>query len=110
MCIKRGDIYYVEKTDKSTGCEQNAGRPAIIISNNIGNNMSNIKQVVFLTTEAKNKLPTHVSINSAKYPSTALCEQIFTVSDKRLGKYYGKCTEDEMEKINKALAISIGLE
>ena len=110
MCIKRGDIYYVEKTGKSTGCEQNAGRPAIIVSNNIGNNMSNIKQVVLLTTETKHKLPTHVSINSAKYPSTALCEQIFTVSDKRLGKYYGKCTEDEMEKINKALAISIGLE
>ena len=72
--------------------------------------MSNIKQVVFLTTETKHKLPTHISINSAKYPSTALCEQIFTVSDKRLGKYYGKCTEDEMGKINKALAISIGLE
>lgn len=32
MEIKRGDIWYVSK-DNYTGCEQAAGRPAIIVSN-----------------------------------------------------------------------------
>lgn len=36
MKIKRGDIWYVSK-DNYTGCEQAAGRPAIIVSNEKNN-------------------------------------------------------------------------
>ena len=36
MEIKRGDIWYVSK-DNYTGCEQAAGRPAIIVSNEKNN-------------------------------------------------------------------------
>ena len=36
MEIKRGDIWYVSK-DNNTGCEQAAGRPAIIVSNEKNN-------------------------------------------------------------------------
>ena len=108
--IRRGDIYYVRESKDSVGSEQKGYRPAIVISNNIGNKYSKIKQVVYITTKNKNEIPTHVVINSAKYTSIAICEQIFSVSDERIEKYVGHCTEEEMEKIDKALMISIGLD
>ena len=111
--IRRGDIYYVRGYLDAVGSEQKANgksRPAIVISNNIGNKYSKIKQVVYITTKNKNEIPTHVVINSAKYTSIAICEQIFSVSDERIEKYVGHCTEEEMKKIDKALMISIGLD
>ena len=111
--IRRGDIYYVRGYSDAVGSEQKANgksRPAIVISNNIGNKYSKIKQVVYITTKNKNEIPTHVVINSAKYTSIAICEQIFSVSDERIGRYVGHCTEEEMEKIDKALMISSGLD
>ena len=111
--IRRGDIYYVRGCLDAVGSEQKANgksRPAIVISNNIGNKHSKIKQVVYITTKNKNEIPTHVVINSAKYTSIAICEQIFSVSDERIEKYVGHCTEEEMGKIDKALMISIGLD
>ena len=108
--IRRGDIYYVREIKDAVGSEQKGYRPAIVISNNVGNKHSKIKQVVYITTKNKNEIPTHVVINSAKYTSIAICEQIFSVSDERIGRYVGHCTEDEIEKLDKALMISIGLD
>jgi mRNA interferase MazF len=45
-----------------------------------------------------------------KVPSTALCEQIDTVSKGRLGNYVRKCTDEEMDAIDKALMYSLGIE
>ena len=39
MDIKRGDIYYIDKYP-TTGSEQQAGRPAIIVSNEKNNQHS----------------------------------------------------------------------
>lgn len=85
------------------------GRPAVIINNDIGNNAAPILEVVYLTTQEKKPLPTHVKINSSKYPSTVLCEQIDTVNKDKVGDYIGQCSMAEMKKIDAALAVSIGI-
>lgn len=66
-------------------------------------------EVVYLTSREKKLMPTHVKIKSSPIPSIALCEQIETVYKKRIGKYLAKATMDEMKRIDKALAVSIGL-
>ena len=81
------------------------GRPAVIISNDIGNNAAPILEVVYLTTQEKKPLPTHVKINSSKYPSTVLCEQIDTVNKDKVGDYIGQCSMAEMKKIDAALSL-----
>lgn len=106
--LRRGDIYYIDK-EIVYGSEQQGGRPGIIVSNNVGNVESDIVQVVYITTQPKNDLPTHVTIHSAKQISTALCEQVWTISKSRVGDYVGRITEDEMVKIDRALAISLGI-
>lgn len=109
MAIKRGEIYYIESIYNEQGSEQRAGRPAIIVSNNKNNDSSDTVEVVYLTTKPKKDLPTHVTIHSAPRESTALCEQIATVSVERIGSYYSECTEAEMDAMDVATMISLGM-
>lgn len=108
--FKRGDIYYIKNFEGAVDSEQKGTRPAVIVSNNIGNKHSPNISIAYLTTaEKKNQLPTHVEINSAKEKSIVLCECIKEVSKSRVLEYIGKVTAGEMELINRALAISLGL-
>lgn len=104
----RGDMFFVTRRgDDSIGAEMRSGRPAIIVSNDISNKFSDVVEVVFLTSREKKELPTHVQV-VGKVLSTALCEQINTVSKARLGNFIRSCTDEEMANIDKALMESLG--
>ena len=104
----RGKICFIGK-GIAVGSEQAGDRPAIIFSSDEQNRSSREVEVVFLTTKKKNLMPTHVPVDSAPDPSIALCEQIQTVDKWRIKEYLGTATWEEMEKIDQALAISLGL-
>lgn len=108
MQIKRGDIFYI-KAFRTTGSEQRPGRPAVIVSNDDNNSCSATVEVVYLTTQPKTNLPTHVEIYSSARKSIAICEQITTVALERLGDYSGHVTEDEMADIDLAMLVSLDL-
>ena len=108
--IFRGEIYYVYPSGGGVGSEQSAGRPAIVVSNDKANQHSPVIEMVYLTTQPKNSLPTHVDITSAERPSIALCEQIHSVSKNRVGGFIAKCTDREMAMIDGALCVSLGIE
>lgn len=108
--VRRGEIFYIMSGTQSTGCEQKADRPAIIVSNNKCNIFSKFVEVVYLTKQPKTDLPTHVTINSSGRTSTALCEQVHSVSIDRVGDYVGICTDYEIYMIDIALAVSLGLD
>lgn len=106
--VYRGDIFCIA-TGGYVGSEQKAGRPGIIVSNDTANKHSPNVEVVFLTSQEKKPLPTHVEV-VCKVPSTALCENIQTVAKERLGDFIRSCTTSEMKKIDNALLISLGME
>lgn len=109
MQIKRGDIFYVTG-GYATGSEQRPGRPAIIVSNDRNNEHSPTVEVVYLTTKPKRDLPTHTRVKSLSRDSTAICEQITTVSVERIGEFCGHITEAEQAALEKALAVSLGVD
>lgn len=104
----RGNIYYVEPY-QTVGSEQRAGRPAIIVSNDMANKHSPVVEVVYLTAQPKVDLPTHVTIRSTNRESTALCEQITSVSKDRIGSFLCTATHDELQRIDIALLTSLDL-
>ena len=106
--VFKGEIYYIYPRE-TVGCEQTGGRPGIIVSNDVGNEHSKIVEIVYLTTKEKKPLPTHVEINSANRRSTALCEQIETVSKERIGDYINSVTQNELNEIERALLISLDI-
>lgn len=110
MEIKRGDIWYVESSYAAVGSEQRPGRPAIVVSNDKNNQHSSTVDMVYLTTQPKHDLPTHVTIRSTNRVSTAICEQITTVAIERIGSYCGQATDEEMAAIDRAMLISLGIQ
>lgn len=106
--FKRGEIYYIEPY-YTTGSEQRAGRPAVIVSNEKNNEYSSTVEVVYLTTQPKHDLPTHVTVRGTGRESIALCEQITSVSTERVGEYCGECNSQELSCIDTALMISLDL-
>jgi mRNA-degrading endonuclease toxin of MazEF toxin-antitoxin module len=106
--MKRGEIYYI--TDRNTlGCEIRGARPGVIVSNDILNQTSNVVEVVYLTAQTKKAQPTHAIVNATGRESTALCEQVDTVSTLLVGDYCGTCSEDEMLAIERGLLASLDL-
>ena len=108
--VKRGEIYYIHKACNTEGSEQIAGRPGIIVSNDANNKHSETVEVVYCTSQEKKNIPTHTCIYSTGRQSTALCEQIMTISKSRIGDYLGVCTAAEMRSIDNCLRVSIGVE
>lgn len=106
--IRRGDIFYVYKF-ATEGSEQETGRPAVVVSNPSINRNSKVVEVVYLTTQPKKDMSTHAYIISSGCPSTALCEQISSVSIDKLGDWIGSCSPAEMHDIDMACLASLGI-
>ena len=102
--IRRGDVVYVD--DKLHASKP---RPAVIVSNNMCNTYSPMVTIVYLTTKPKKPLPTHTAI-LCKVPSTALCENIYTVSKTCLGSYVRSCTHSELKGLEQALCCSLAID
>lgn len=108
---KCGEIYNVD-FGKNKDSVQSGIRPAIIVSNNIGNANSPNVIVIPLTSKIKKEnMPTHVVIepskeNGLKYKSMALCENLTTISKKQLNIKIGNVRKENMAKISCAMYIA----
>ena len=112
MEIRRGDVFYVRNEDIATKAphEQGGIRPAVIIQNNVGNHYSPTVIVAYLTAKQKKPMPTHVHTFTTPKPSIIMCEHIATISKERLLEYICSFSENEMDEIDSALAVSLGLQ
>ena len=107
--FSRGEIYYIDFGD-GVGSEQKGYRPAVIISNNIGNRNSTTVIVAAITTLRPNKvkLPTHVYVGTETgldNPSLILLEQIRTISKERVSDYVGTLSEGQIKALWRALVV-----
>ena len=114
MVVKRGDMFYADLSPV-VGSEQGGVRPVVIIQNDLGNKHSPTVIAAAITSQTgKNKLPTHIEINSVDYglksDSVILAEQIRTIDKSRLKEKIGHIDDNTvMSKINNALGVSFGL-
>lgn len=108
--VMRGEIYYISHGKSYyTDPRNEDGRPAVVVSCDQLNKNSECVEIVYLTSQEKRPMPSHVSV-MCKVPSTAICETIYTVSKDRIGDFIRCCTEAETQAINTALACSLGIE
>ena len=107
--IRRGEIFYIARGGATNGSEQFADRPAVVVSNDENNKHSGVIEVVYMTTQPKTDLPTHVTVRSTGRLSTVLREQVSSVSTDRVNNYIGQVSEQEMKNIDIALMISLQL-
>lgn len=109
---KRGSIY-LARLWAAEHSEQSGVRPVLIISNDIGNEVSPTVIVAAITSKLdKPSLPTHVfTANDCglRDDSIILLEQIRTLDKHRLGRHIGNLKDNIMKEVNGALAISVGI-
>ena len=113
VVIKRGDIFYADLRPV-VGSEQGGVRPVIIIQNDTGNKHSPTVICAAITSRMnKAKLPTHVELDSTKCDlvkdSVILLEQLRTIDKKRLKDKVCHVDREIIEKVDKALLISLEL-
>lgn len=113
VVVKRGDIFYAELSPV-IGSEQGGIRPVLIVQNDIGNQYSPTTIIAAITSQiSKAKLPTHVEIAAQKSGlsknSVVLAEQVRTIDKRRLKDKICSIDKALMNKVNKALEVSLGL-
>ena len=111
--MKRGDIFYADLRPV-IGSEQGGIRPVLIIQNDVGNRHSPTVICAAITSKMnKAKLPTHIELNAARYDmdkdSVILLEQLRTIDKKRLKDRICHLDGEIMQKVNRALEISLEL-
>lgn len=114
MTVKRGDIYYADLSPV-IGSEQGGVRPVLIIQNDVGNKYSPTVIAAAITSQKdKTKLPTHIQVNASgcglAKDSIVLLEQVRTIDKQRLKEKMGSLDISSMDKVNKALTVSFGLQ
>jgi len=112
MTIKRGELYYADLSPV-VGSEQGGVRPVLVVQNDVGNKYSPTVIAAAVTSKInKAKLPTHIELPSSQYglarDSVILLEQIRTLDKRRLKERIGELNEVTMDKVDKAILISLG--
>ncbi|HQA07675.1 MAG TPA: type II toxin-antitoxin system PemK/MazF family toxin [Syntrophomonadaceae bacterium] len=112
--IKRGEIYFAQ-LNPVIGSEQGGIRPVLIVQNDIGNQYSPTTIILAITSQInKAKLPTHVELKAKEYglerDSVILAEQVRTIDKSRLKQRIAVLKQETMQRVDQALAISLGLQ
>lgn len=112
MTVKRGDIYYADLSPV-IGSEQGGVRPVLIIQNDIGNRYSPTVIAAAITSQQeKSNLPTHIKLDAGcglAKDSIVLLEQVRTIDKKRLKEKMGALDVPSMNRVDRALSVSFGL-
>ena len=112
--MKLGDVYYADLRPV-IGSEQGGIRPVLIVQNDVGNRHSPTVICAAITSKMnKAKLPTHIELSAGIYDmdkdSVVLLEQLRTIDKKRLKDRVCHLDNEIMQKINRALKISLELD
>jgi len=112
IVIRRGDIFTV-KLDPITGADKVKARPALIIQNDLGNRFSPSTLVAPITSGQDPGYDFTVAVKAPEggliADSIILLNKIRTIDRSRLGKRLGRVDLETMEKVDRALRISLGL-
>lgn len=108
--MTRGDIYIARL--KGSGSVQNGVRPVVVIQNDIGNEHSPTTVVASITKQQKKIIqPTHFLLEYRENVSgMVLCEQLYTINKSKLTKCIGHLSDNELNLLNQALCVSIGID
>ena len=104
--MKRGDVWSVA-LNPTKGSEQQGLRPAVIISPNTMNDSLETRVIIPLTTKIKN-WPSRVLTEFNSKKGQAMCEQIRTITSKRMDKKLGTLSDGEIVQIISTIAALYG--
>src|SRR5258708_5056561 len=106
--MKRGEVYWVN-FDPQIGSEIKKRRPAVIIGNDLINDLRRTVLVIPLTkAHDQTEWPVLVAVKSTG-PGCAVIDQLKACDKRRFGQKLGEVSAKEMEEIDQALVYVLAL-
>ena len=113
MIVKRKGIYVADLGEKVDSSVEGGIRPVLVLQNDTGNEHSPTVIIAPITSKlTKHKLPTHVYMKNPalERESIIMLEQIQTIDQSQIIEYKGEATKQEMNRIERASRISLGMQ
>lgn len=111
--VKRKGIYVADLGEKVDSSVEGGIRPVLVLQNDKGNAYSTTVIIAPITSKlTKHRIPTHVILKNPALEriSIIMLEQIQTIDQSQLIGYMGEATVQEMERIERASRISLGMQ
>ena len=105
--MRRGEVWWVD-FDPAFGSEIQKTRPAVIMSNNASNTVLSRVVVVPFTSNVTRVYSGNVVVDLNGTPSKLMADQIMAADKKRLKKYIGVLSYDDMEKVEDTIRMHLG--
>jgi len=106
--MKRGDVWWVN-FEPAVGGEVRKERPAVIVSNDSSNKHLNRIQVVPLTSSVGRLYPSEAAVTVRGKKHKAMADQLTTVSKARLRNRVGRLSGTDMQAVEGAIKVQLGL-
>ena len=113
IALTRGGVVRV-RLDPGEGREIRKTRPAVVLSNSAACRFDSVVQVAPITALPKRPLrpyeaPIDSEASGLSKPSRAVANQIRTIARHRITKRVGRLSPTELEDVDRAVAIQLGL-
>ena len=105
---KRGDIYWTE-LEPTRGGETKKTRPALIVSNDIGNELSSVVMIAPITSKIARVYPFEVKTVVDGKDAKIMLNQCRAVDKSRLGQKMGTIDTHTLQEVVTAIKVVFGI-
>ena len=106
--MKRGEVWWIN-FEPAVGGEVRKERPAVIVSNDVANKHLNRIQVIPLTSTTGRVFPSEALVTIRGKKHKAMADQLATVSKLRVKNRLGRLSTSDMQSIERAIKLQLGL-